>query len=76
MKQEPRLLALLAAAACGGMALAATTVTRNGAELTYDVPAGESHELNEAFPADAQTIVKTGAGILLVAHANDGRTGL
>lgn len=76
MKQSPRLLALLAAAACGGMALAATTVTRNGAELTYDVPAGESHELDEAFPAEAQTIVKTGAGTLLVGHANDERTGL
>ena len=75
-RKKQLIVVFLTAVVCGGVAKASTTVMPNGAELTYDVPTGESYMLNEAFPAEVQTIIKTGGGTLIVGKANEGRTGL
>ena len=71
-----RLSVLLPAAVLAFHGLAATTITPNGSELTYDVPDNETYPLNEAFPTTATTIIKTGGGTLEVNAPNTGRTGL
>lgn len=51
-------------------------VTLSGAVVTYNVPENETYVLNDPFPADASTVVKTGAGTLEVGVGNPERTGL
>ena len=66
----------IAIVAIAASCLADTTITPNGSELTYDVPQGETYDIDEAFPASATTIIKTGKGTLQVNAPNTGRSGL
>ena len=68
---------LAVAAALGAGTLSATpTITETTDSITYDVPAGETHQVTSAFPTSVTNVVKLGAGTLEVKASNSSRNDL
>ena len=68
---------IAALVACAALSVSAeTTITPGDGTLTYDVPAGETYQVNAAFSTSVTNVVKIGKGTMEVLASNASRTDL